>query len=363
MSKLQNYSGSITWAFAALSLSLVGCSSKDSNNNGGQSSAVCTQGATRECVGPAACKGAQICQTDLSWTTCDCGPSGTGGGAATGGASAVNSSNTDVGGTASATGGAPTVATGGATSSAATGGAPGVATGGTPGVATGGTPGVATGGTPGVATGGTASAGGSSANTFLTSVDGWIVDAAHALQGPVFTYADSGGSNITPNCVTGTCFKSAGTTTEFCVTGQVAKALDQYGDSCQLTSDLCVWSKYWGAAVAINPNQTPTATDASAWDASKYTGISFKATVNTLPPNLRVYLNLIDGSQFCYQFTATKTYSLLWSQFHTDCYTTGGSAPTAANLAQVKSIAWQAGTNASQVGFFDFCVAEVKILP
>ncbi len=378
MSKLHIYSGLLTWALASLSFSLVGCSSKDAAKNGGQSG-VCTQGETRQCLGPAACTGAQICQADLTWTTCDCGSSGggssgTGGNGASGGASA--SSTTGVGGSSSpATGGAGGVAaeTGGASSSATTGGTTSAATGGQPSAtgggpsatggatsaATGGASSVVTGGSP--STGGTSTAGGSSSSPYLVFDSGWVADPAHGLQGPAFTYADSGGSNITPNCKTDSCF--TGKTTQLCVTGQVAKAVDSTGASCELTSSLCDWTTYWGAAMAINPNQAQDATTPSAWDASKYTGISFAMTVNTLPPNLRVYLNLIDGSQFCYQFTATKSYSLTWSQFKTNCYTTGGTSPTTANLTQVQSIAWQAGTNASQVGFFDFCVDQVKIQP
>lgn len=39
-------------------------------------SSVCTQGQTRECVGPAACKGGQACLADGSgFGACDCGPS------------------------------------------------------------------------------------------------------------------------------------------------------------------------------------------------------------------------------------------------------------------------------------------------
>lgn len=367
MSQLHSYSGLLTWALASLSLSLVGCSSKDATNNGGQSN-VCTQGATRECLGPAACKGAQLCQADLSWTTCDCGLSATGGSSSTGtngeSGGASPSSTTSLGGTSSTpTGGASSSPTTGGTSSVATGGQAPATGGASSTAATGGATSTATGGASSSATGGTSTAGGSSSSPYLVSDSGWITDAAHSLQGPIFTYADSGGSNITPNCTTDNCFKDLGKTTTFCVAGQVAKAVDSSGYSCELTSDLCDWTTYWGAAMAINPNQAVNATDPSAWDASKYTGISFAMTVNTLPPNLRVYLNLVDGSQFCYQFTATKTYSLTWSQFKTNCYNTGGVSPTTAQLAQVQSIAWQAGTNASVVGFFDFCVDQVKITP
>jgi len=378
MSNSNNFSLQFAWALASLSLSLVGCSSKDSANNGGQSNGVCTQGATRECLGPAACKGAQICQADFTWTSCDCGPSGTGGSAGTTGGSATSDTSPSTSNTAMGGAGGGAAATGGVTSSVGTGGATSGETGGHTSAATGGTVSTpATGGATSAATGGTSSsagtggttpaggaaAGGSSSSPYLVADSGWISDPAHGLQGPLFTYADSGGSNITPNCDTGTCFNATGKITQFCVTGQVAKALDSSGYSCELTSDLCNWTKYWGATLAINANQAVAATTPSAWDASKYTGLSFAITVNTQPPNLRVYLNLVDGSQFCYQFTATKTYSLTWSQFKTNCYTTGGTAPTAANLTQVQSIAWQSGTNASQTGFFDFCVDQVKILP
>jgi hypothetical protein len=143
----------------------------------------------------------------------------------------------------------------------------------------------------------------------------------------------------------------------------VAKAVDSYGDSCELDADYCDWTTYWGAAMAINPNQAATATDPSAWDASGYTGISFKIAIDALPPNLRIYLNLTDGTQFCYEIKTSKTYTITWSQFYTDCYTTGGHAPTSADLKKVESIVWQAGTNASAAGTFDFCVSDVKITP
>jgi hypothetical protein len=252
------------------------------------------------------------------------------------------------------------VATGGA-SSAATGGVTSAATGGATSAATGGATSAATGGVANV--GGVSSTGGSSASQYLVSNKGWIVDPAHNIEGPLFTYGDVGGSIINPDCQTDDCFESQGTTTSFCVNGTVARALDADGYTCETTADSCDWESYWGAAMAINPNQGQASTDPSAWDASAYTGISFKSTIDALPPNLRIYLNLMDGTQFCSVISTSKTYTIPWSQFRTNCYTTGGDTPTASDLAQVESIAWQAGTNASTAGTFDFCISDVKILP
>jgi hypothetical protein len=436
MSILRNNLGTLTWAFATLTLALVGCSSGTKNN--GQTNAACQQGETQECVGPGACKGAQVCMADSSWSTCDCGTSGTGG-AGTGGngnTSATTSSTTDVGGntsvnggatsaggttaapaggttgaattaaatggatagdtggassgatggaTAGDTGGASSGATGGATSAAggitstlATGTAPGP-TGGATSAATGGAP-PATGGATSAATGGSSSlipnvggatgvggastAGGSSANPYLVSEEGWIIDSAHNLQGPIYTYTDDGGSRITPDCTTDDCFAPDGVTTSFCVNGKVAQALDAYGENCQMNSTDCDWSTYWGASMAINLNQVPPATEGAAWDASGYTGVSFKTTVDTMPPSLRIYLKLTDDTQFCYELTSSsKSYTVPWSQFYTDCYTTGGVKPTSADLKKVESIVWQAGNNASAAGSFDFCISDVKITP
>lgn len=391
MSKLCGHSGLVTWALASLFLSVVGCSSD--KGNGGSNGASCTQGATRECVGPGACVGAQFCQDDKVWSACDCGTSGAGGGSGTGGNSstAATTSSTDIGGSTSATGGSTSVAAGGTTDatggggigSTSTGGAASSATGGMASTPTGGasaaTGGVTstlaggatagpTGGVTSVTTGGAAHAGGTSStggssSQYLVSDKGWVVDPAHNIEGPLFTYVDDGGSEITPDCVSDTCFESLGTTTSLCVSGIVAQALDSAGYDCEATADYCDWETYWGAAMAINPNQSATATEPSAWDASGYTGITFKSTVDAMPPNLRIYLNTVGGKQFCYNITSSKTYTLTWSQFRADCYTTGGASPSAADLADIKSISWQAGTNASNAGVFDFCIADVKITP
>ena len=75
--------------------------------SGATSSALCTPGDTRTCVGPGACPGGQACGSDQTWTACDCGgqggsgPSGTagsaGGALAEGGA--AGSSEAGAGGT------------------------------------------------------------------------------------------------------------------------------------------------------------------------------------------------------------------------------------------------------------------------
>lgn len=54
-----------------------------SDSGTGGSSGVCSLGDTRECVGPAACKGGQVCGADKVWSGCDC-RGGTDGGQDTG---------------------------------------------------------------------------------------------------------------------------------------------------------------------------------------------------------------------------------------------------------------------------------------
>jgi hypothetical protein len=225
-----------------------------------------------------------------------------------------------------------------------------------------------------VSTGGVASTGGIASTTaatgidggtvspYITEKDGWATDPAHQIQGPLYTYMDSGGSNIYPACGAGmTCFKGTATTTQFCTSGTVAQALTSTGDNCQLISDSCDWSSYWGAALAITLNQSPDATDGAAWNASAYSGVSFDISISAMAANLRLYVDLMDGTQYCYPISASKTYSLTWAQFRRDCFTTGGATLSGALLTQIKSFAWQAGTDASVAHAFDFCVDHLKI--
>jgi hypothetical protein len=229
---------------------------------------------------------------------------------------------------------------------------------------TGGTVGT-TGGTVST-TGGTTGAGGGSASPYITEKNGWATDPAHLVQGSIYTITDSAGSNVYPVCPadavsTATCFQGTSATTQFCASGTVALALTATGANCQLTSDSCDWSSYWGTALAINMNQDPSAADGVAWNASTYAGVSFDIAISAMPANLRLYINLVDGTQYCYAISTSKTYTLAWSQFRTNCYTTGGTALSATALPQIKSLAWQAGTDASTAHAFDFCVDHVKI--
>jgi hypothetical protein len=219
-----------------------------------------------------------------------------------------------------------------------------------------------TGGTTGASTGNGGIDGGV-VSPYITAKDGWATDPAHQVQGPVYTYTDNGGSNIYPVCTgtTATCFKGTGTTTKFCASGTVAQALTASGYNCQLTSDSCDWSTYWGAALAINLNQSPEALDGIAWNGSSTSGVSFDISVSAIAANLRLYVNLVDGTQFCYTISSSKTYTLSWSQFRRDCYTTGGATLSAGMLSQIKNLAWQSGTDASVPHAYDFCVDQVKI--
>lgn len=87
---------------AAFVLGLVivapGCGSDESDG----SSTKCSQGATRACLGPGACDGAQSCGADGTWGACDCGGSG-GAGGGTGGSAVGGSSGIGGGGGAGAT--------------------------------------------------------------------------------------------------------------------------------------------------------------------------------------------------------------------------------------------------------------------
>lgn len=266
----------------------------------------------------------------------------------------TGSTNTEAGGNSSATGGAGP-ATGGA--SAATGGTTALATS------------AATGGVR-AATGGasTGTGGGTSSSAYMSQTDGWVTEATHSISGPIYTFADPGGSIILPECSSdttsgATCFSGTGPTTEFCASGTVAKVLYAAGGDCHLDAANCDWASYWGAALAINLNQAADSDDPVAWDASAYSGISFKMVIDALPSNLRVNITLMDDTQYCATAeTSNKTYTFTWSQLRQECYADApGAAPTAAALQQIKSITWQVGGNASQSMAFGFCVSNVKI--
>ncbi len=69
---------------AAAALIASACGSDE----GGGAEGKCSPGATRTCVGPAACQGGQACNADGTWSACDCGGSGgAGGSGGTGGSS------------------------------------------------------------------------------------------------------------------------------------------------------------------------------------------------------------------------------------------------------------------------------------
>lgn len=87
-------------AVLLLSLSALlsgACGSDESEGASGK----CSQGATRACLGPGACDGAQSCGADGTWSACDCGGAGGSSGAA--GAGNGGTGSAGVGG---ATGGA-----------------------------------------------------------------------------------------------------------------------------------------------------------------------------------------------------------------------------------------------------------------
>lgn len=59
-----------SWSNAILLVALLGCGARAEPSAG---DARCEPGATRECTGPAACRGGQQCGIDGEWGSCDCG--------------------------------------------------------------------------------------------------------------------------------------------------------------------------------------------------------------------------------------------------------------------------------------------------
>ena len=118
---------------------------------GGVSGNVCAPGATQACIGPAACKGGQVClSSGAMWGVCDCGTGGMssgGSGGASGKAGASGSVSTGGAGAGGTTGMAGAGTGGSGTAGTGTGGT------GTAGTGTGGT------GTAGTGTGGSGTAG------------------------------------------------------------------------------------------------------------------------------------------------------------------------------------------------------------
>ena len=98
---------------AAAALIASACGSDE----GGGAEGKCSPGATRTCVGPAACQGGQACTADGSWSTCDCG-GGTGG-------SGTGGSGTGGSGSGGAAGGDGSAGTGGSSGDASADGAGG----------------------------------------------------------------------------------------------------------------------------------------------------------------------------------------------------------------------------------------------
>lgn len=67
-------------AFGAVLLMATLAASACGSDESGGSSSKCSQGATRACLGPGACDGAQSCDADGTWSACDCGGAGGSGG-------------------------------------------------------------------------------------------------------------------------------------------------------------------------------------------------------------------------------------------------------------------------------------------
>ncbi len=108
-------------AIAALPLAMLVASACGSDEGGGSSSK-CSQGATRACLGPGACDGAQSCDADGTWGACDCGGTGGAGGGASGsgGSAGIGGSGANDGSAGAVAGG-----TGGNAGDASSGGSGG----------------------------------------------------------------------------------------------------------------------------------------------------------------------------------------------------------------------------------------------
>ncbi|MEZ4220362.1 MAG: SUMF1/EgtB/PvdO family nonheme iron enzyme [Polyangiaceae bacterium] len=94
----------IAWALCLLGTAmLTNCGGDDSS---GGDSKDCKLNDTRQCVGPAACAGGQICGADGTWGACDCSGTGGNSGANTGGNGGSDASAGSGGSAAGASGGA-----------------------------------------------------------------------------------------------------------------------------------------------------------------------------------------------------------------------------------------------------------------
>ncbi|MBK8998726.1 MAG: hypothetical protein IPM35_23640 [Myxococcales bacterium] len=106
---------------AVLPLAMLVASACGSDESDGGGGGKCSQGATRACLGPGACDGAQSCGADETWRACDCGGTGgAGGGSGAGGSSGA--SGGAGGGTTDGSAGASTGGTGGNAGDASSGG-------------------------------------------------------------------------------------------------------------------------------------------------------------------------------------------------------------------------------------------------
>ena len=96
------------------------------------------------------------------------------------------------------------------------------------------------------------------------------------VTGGVYSFKDSAGSTISPNCQGGTCFAALNGTGPFCVSGTNA----QVGYDAQLNPD---YATYWGSAVAVDLNNPTNSANAQVdYKASDYgvKGFQFAFTNN-----------------------------------------------------------------------------------
>ena len=284
-----------------------------------------------------------------------------------GGVSTVPDAGGGKGGGAAGAGGR-----GGTTGAAGQGGTGGAAgtTGGTGGSAgtgvAGGGGSAGTGGAGGNAgTTGTAGTGGSSSGTSLAFTGGVVIAGSNSIgvTGGLYTFKDSAGSTISPNCQGGTCFSTLNGAGPFCVSGTNA----QVGYNAQLMPD---YGTYWGSAVAVDLNNpTNTANAQLDYKASDYNvkGFQFGFT-NNATSTVRLTFKVRDLSNnnlvdYCLNLPTTATSTIHFSDAKLNCYdSVPGPALGAATADHVVGLQWQVWASLDGPVPFNFCISNITAL-
>lgn len=320
------------------------------------------------CYGNDSCNGTLQCFSHLCVSlTGTAGATGTGGsvsgGAGTGGSGAGTAGTT---GGAGATGVAGTSGTAGTTGGAGTTGSAGTS-GSAGATGTAGTSGTA--GTTGAAgrggTTGTAGTGGASSGATLSFTAGVVTAGSNSIgvTGGVYSFKDSAGSTISPNCQGGTCFSSLNGAGPFCVSGTNV----QIGYDAQLNPD---YATYWGAAVAIDLNNpTNTANAQLDYKASDYNVKGFQFTfTNNATSTVRLTFKVRDLStnglaDYCLDLPTTATSTIHFSDAKLNCYAgTPGPALSGATADHVVGLQWQVPSSLAGAVAFNFCIGDITAI-